>query len=179
MTGQLPNKPLLVSADQLVNGRGEAPLVDAGVLVGADGTISWAGPMAQAPPLPDDCRRMAMPGTLLPGFIDAHVHFAVPGGGLNVGMLMLVPPPVRVLQIAASMRATLEAGVTTVRDLGFLGPNLAMLASTGATPAPRLLNAIAMVSSTGGHADFPLPDGVDLTELFKELDLRMSVADGP
>jgi imidazolonepropionase-like amidohydrolase len=175
----MPDTPLLVSADRLVDGRGGAPLVDAGVLVEATGMISWAGSMAQPPPLPDGCRRVALAGTLLPGFIDAHVHFAVPGGGLNVGMLMSVPAPVRVLQIAASMRATLEAGVTTVRDLGFLGPRLAAMATTGATPAPRLLNAIAMLSPTGGHADFPLPAGVDLSDLFDVLDLRMSVADGP
>jgi imidazolonepropionase-like amidohydrolase len=135
--------------------------------------------MAQAPQLPDGSRRVALQGTLLPGFIDAHVHFAVPGGGLDVGRLLLVPPPVRVLQIAASMRATLEAGVTTVRDLGFLGQKLAAMATTGATPAPRLLNAIAMLSPTGGHADFPLPADIDLSELFEVLDLRTSVADGP
>jgi imidazolonepropionase-like amidohydrolase len=175
----MPDTPLLVSADRLVDGRGGTPLVDAGVLVEATGMISWVGSMAQPPPLPDACRRVALAGTLLPGFIDAHVHFAVPGGGLNVGMLMSVPAPVRVLQVAASMRATLEAGVTTVRDLGFLGPRLASMATTGATPAPRLLNAIAMLSPTGGHADFPLPAGVDLSELFEVLDLRMSVADGP
>jgi imidazolonepropionase-like amidohydrolase len=175
----MPAKPLLVSAGRLLDGRGGAPLADAGVLVDAKGTISWAGPMAQAPQLPDECRRVALPGTLLPGFIDTHVHFAVPGGGLDVGMLMRQPPPVRVLQIAANMRATVDAGVTTVRDLGYLGPKLAMMATTGATPAPRLLNAIAMLSSTGGHGDFPLPDGVDMTELFDVLDLRLSVADGP
>jgi imidazolonepropionase-like amidohydrolase len=179
MTDHMPNKPLLVSAGQLVDGRGGAPVPDAGVLVDAKGMISWVGPMAQAPQPPDEGRRVALEGTLLPGFIDTHVHFAVPGGGLNVGMLMRQPPPVRVLQIAANMRATVDAGVTTVRDLGFLGPKLAMLATTGATPAPRLLNAIAMLSSTGGHGDFPLPAGVDLTELFHLLDLRMSVADGP
>ena len=36
-----------------------------------------------------------------------------------------------------------------------------------------------MLSPTGGHADFPAPAGVDLTGLFEQLDLRMSVADGP
>jgi imidazolonepropionase-like amidohydrolase len=179
MTDHVPGKPLLVSADRLVDGRGGAPLADAGVLVDAEGMISWVGPMAQAPQLPEGGRRVALAGTLLPGFIDTHVHFAVPGGGLNVGMLMRLPPPVRVLQIAASMHATVDAGVTTVRDLGFLGPKLAMMATTGATPAPRLLNAIAMLSSTGGHGDVPLPAGVDLTDLFNVLDLRMSVADGP
>jgi imidazolonepropionase-like amidohydrolase len=175
----MPDKPLLVSADRLIDGRGATPVADAGVLVDATGTISWAGSMAQAPQLPHECRRVALPGTLLPGFIDAHVHFAGPGGRLDVGALMRVPPPVRVLQIAASMRATLEAGVTTVRDLGFLGPRLASLATTGATPAPRLLNAIAMLSPTGGHADFHRPAGIDLTGLLDVLDLRMSVADGP
>jgi imidazolonepropionase-like amidohydrolase len=129
----LPDKPLLVSADRLVDGCGKPPLADAGVLVDAEGTISWVGAMADAPQPPAGCRLVLLPGTLLPGFIDAHVHFAVPGGGLNVGELMRVPPPVRVLQIAASMRATLYAGVTTVRDLGFLGPKLAMMATTGAT----------------------------------------------
>lgn len=172
-------KPLLISAGQLVDGRGGAPVADAGVLVDATGMISWAGPMAQVPRLPGECQRVALPGTLLPGFIDTHVHFAVPGGGLHVGKLLLQAPPVRVLQIAASMRATVEAGVTTVRDLGFLGPNLAMMATTGATPAPRLLNAIAMLSPTGGHADYPHPAGVDLASRFQLLDLTTSVADGP
>jgi imidazolonepropionase-like amidohydrolase len=179
MTDHVPDKSLLVSAERLVDGRGGAPVADAGVLVDAKGMISWVGPMAQAPQLPDDVRRVAMPGTLLPGFIDVHVHFAGPGGDLNVGMLMRTPPPVRVLQIAGSMRATLEAGVTTVRDLGFLGPRLAAMATMGATPAPRLLNAIAMLSPTGGHADFTGPAGVDLSGLLDVLDLRMSIADGP
>src|SRR5215468_12545420 len=178
-TVHMNDKPLLISAGQLVDGRGGAPVADAGVLVDATGTISWAGPMAQAPHLPGGCERVALPGTLLPGFIDAHVHFAVPGGGLNVAKLLVQPPPVRVLQIAASMRATVEAGITTVRDLGFLGPSLAKMASTGATLAPRLLNAIAMLSPTGGHADFPHPAGVDLTGLARLLDLTTSVADGP
>jgi imidazolonepropionase-like amidohydrolase len=102
----MSDKPLLISAGQLVDGRGGAPLADAGVLVDATGMISWAGPMAQVPHLPDGCQRVALPGTLLPGFIDTHVHFAVPGGGLHVGQLLLQPPPVRVLQIAASMAAT-------------------------------------------------------------------------
>jgi imidazolonepropionase-like amidohydrolase len=175
----MQDKPLLVSAGQLVDGRGGPPVADAGVLVDPTGVISWVGPMAQVPQLPDECRRVALAGTLLPGFIDTHVHFAVPGGGLNVGMLMRLPPPVRVLQIAASMRATVDAGITTVRDLGWLGPKLAMLATTGATPAPRLVNAIAMLSSTGGHGDIPLPAGADLTDLFQLLDMRLAVADGP
>ena len=46
------NKPLLISAGQLVDGRGGPPVADAGVLVDATGVISWAGPMARAPHLP-------------------------------------------------------------------------------------------------------------------------------
>lgn len=164
---------LLVSADRLIDGRGGEPVPDAGVLV-SDGVISWVGPMASAPAADE---RIALSGTVLPGFIDTHVHFALPGGGLDIGTMLVEPPPVRVLKIAAAMGATLRAGVTTVRDLGFLGPSLAALAS--ATPAPRLRNAIAMLSSTGGHGDFPLPPGLDPSGLLALLDMRSAVADGP
>jgi imidazolonepropionase-like amidohydrolase len=54
-----------------------------------------------------------------------------------------------------------------------------MMASTGATLAPRLLNAVAMLSPTGGHADYPHPAGADLTDRMRLLDLTTSVADGP
>lgn len=164
---------VLVSAERLIDGRGGDPVPDAGVLV-EDGLIAWVGPVAAAP---DADERIALAGTLLPGFIDAHVHFALPGGGLDLGKLLVEPPPVRVLKIAAAMGATLRAGVTTVRDLGFLGPSLAAL--TDATPAPRLLNAIAMLSSTGGHGDFPLPPGLDPAGLLALLDVRAAIADGP
>ncbi len=164
---------LLVSADRLVDGCGGAPVPAAGVLV-EDGGIAWVGPVASAPAATE---RIALSGTLLPGFIDTHVHFALPGGGLDVATMLLEPPPVRVLKIAAAMGATLRAGVTTVRDLGFLGPSLA--AMTSATPAPRLRNAIAMLSSTGGHGDFTLPAGLDPSGLLALLDLRAAVADGP
>jgi imidazolonepropionase-like amidohydrolase len=74
----MPDKPLLVSAGRLVDGRGGAPVADAGVLVDAKGMISWVGPMGQAPQLPAERRRVALPGTLLPGFIDTHVHSRYP-----------------------------------------------------------------------------------------------------
>ena len=143
------------------------------------GRSPGSGRWRTRPHRPTSAGGLRLPGTLLPGFIDTHVHFAVPGGGLKLGALLRQPPPVRVLGIAANMRATVNAGVTTVRDLGFLGPELAKMATTRATPAPRLLNAIAMLSPTGGHGDYPQPDGIDLTGLFQLLDLRPAVADGP
>lgn len=171
---------LLITADRLVDGRGGPPVPDAGALVDAGGAISWAGPLTQVPDLPADCRRVSVPdSTLLPGFIDTHVHFAVGGGGLNVAAMLLQPVSTRVLQIAERFRVTLEAGVTTVRDLGCLGPDLEAMVTSGAVPGPRILNAISMVSTTGGHGDFPLPAGVDVTERLRALDLRLAVADGP
>src|SRR5215469_10217553 len=43
----MSGKPLLMSADQLVDERGGAPVAGAGVLVDATGMISWAGPSAK------------------------------------------------------------------------------------------------------------------------------------
>lgn len=78
-----------------------------------------------------------------------------------------------------SARTAPSPGPGHFRDLGFLGPSLAALATTGATAAPRLLNAIAMVSATGGHGDLLLPRTMDRGELFRVLDMRPAVADGP
>src|SRR5215813_5395279 len=43
----MSDKPLLISADQLADECGGAPIADAGALVDATGTISWAGPSAK------------------------------------------------------------------------------------------------------------------------------------
>src|SRR2546430_7764304 len=74
----LMGKPLLISAGQLVDGRGGAPGADPGGLVDAPRMISWAGPMAPAPPPPDEIQRGAPPGPPVPGFLHTHPHFAVP-----------------------------------------------------------------------------------------------------
>ena len=135
----------------LVDGEGAAPVPDADVEV-REGVVVYAGPRRDAVAADGDARVIDLTGAwILPGFVDVHVHLA-----------MVPDPPEQqrawfaeesVFAVAAQMRATLEAGVTTARDLDGLTPGYRLAIAAGRATGPRLHVAIAMLSPTGGHAD--------------------------
>jgi imidazolonepropionase-like amidohydrolase len=92
--------------------------------------------------------------TLLPGLINAHVHLCF-GGEADPALAMLRDPlGMTVVKAVLRARQTVEAGVTTVRDLG--GRDYAELAvrdaiRTGLVPGPRVLCAGRGICMTGGH----------------------------
>ena len=55
-------------------------------------------------------------------------------------------------------RHLLKAGVTTMRDIGGATQLMKRMVDEGVIIGPRLKIAIAMLSTTGGHADFRGPD---------------------
>lgn len=97
----------------LVDGTGAAPLEDSEVEI-RDGVIAYAGPRRSG--TGPEGRTVDVSGAfLLPGFVDVHVHLA---------MVPVAPEAARerfpeedVLEIAGLLRRTLDAGVTTARDL--------------------------------------------------------------
>jgi imidazolonepropionase-like amidohydrolase len=106
--------------------------------------------------------------TLLPGFIDSHVHMSMESGDdwyrdFYQGALRF--PAEQAHYAAKYARVTLEAGFTTVRDVGsddFLALGLRNAINAGVAEGPRMLIANHGIGSTGGHADqapFP-PDRV-------------------
>jgi imidazolonepropionase-like amidohydrolase len=97
--------------------------------------------------------------TLLPGFIDAHVHMSAESSGNWYGDwyegLMRFPAE-QSLYGAHYAKITLEAGITTVRDLGsgdYISLGLRNAIKAGVIPGPRMLVANSAIGSTGGHAD--------------------------
>jgi imidazolonepropionase-like amidohydrolase len=97
--------------------------------------------------------------TLLPGFIDSHVHMSGEGQdnyylGFFQGMMRF--PAEQALYAAEYAKRTLDAGFTTVRDLGstdYIAVSLRNAINAGVVPGPRMLVANYAVGSTGGHAD--------------------------
>ncbi len=93
--------------------------------------------------------------TVLPGFIDLHVHVE---SELNpkayVEKFTLNPADVA-LRATTYMRKTLEAGFTTVRDLGGSGVNISLrnAINAGYVTGPRIFTAEKAIATTGGHAD--------------------------
>ncbi|WP_217567275.1 amidohydrolase family protein [Streptomyces sp. GbtcB7] len=144
----------------LIDGTGAAPVPDAVLVVDDDGLVAYAGPAAAAPPTPMATTADLAGRTLLPGFFDCHVHLCMtPGRPLIAGLA--ADSTVETFEIADRLRATLHAGVTTVRDLGGIPVGYRTAIDRGLIDGPRLQVAVKVIGHTGGHADCSLPGGMD------------------
>ena len=97
--------------------------------------------------------------TLTPGFIDAHTHLT--GEYSDDWKQSFVDqfrrePAERAIASTVHARAVLEAGFTTVRDVGsedLLDVGLRNAIARGLVPGPRMLVAVHGLGARGGHAD--------------------------
>src|SRR5262249_55137348 len=89
--------------------------------------------------------------TLVPGFIDAHVHLAV--SGVPAWEQLETPFSLQFFQTVVNMQKTLSAGVTTVRDAAAADLGAKVAVDRGLVPGPRVQISIAMINQTGGHAE--------------------------
>jgi imidazolonepropionase-like amidohydrolase len=149
-------RPIVLRAAHLfdaVSGK----LVDHGVVVVVGTKIQAVGSDLK---IPDGAQVVDLgDATLLPGFIDAHVHLSGEAG-TNwyhdwFASIMRFPAE-QALYGAHYAKATLEAGVTTVRDLGsadYVALGLRNAIEAGVIPGPRMLVANYAIGATGGHAD--------------------------
>jgi imidazolonepropionase-like amidohydrolase len=95
--------------------------------------------------------------TLLPGLIDCHVHLGLGGEPDVVRTIREEAPGLTLLKAARFARLTIEAGFTTVRDLGYRDHSIFALKQgieAGLLPGPRILAAGLAICMTGGHARF-------------------------
>jgi imidazolonepropionase-like amidohydrolase len=163
-----------IEADLLIPGRGD-PVRD-GVVTFDGPVITYAGPAAEAPRVRLDDTVVAAP-TVMPGLWDCHVHLS----GLrelDFGRLPVVPLALRAARATAALRDALDAGVTSVRELGGLGVHLARAVEEGVIVGPTIYAAGAILSTTGGHGDlhaYPLSWVEDFSHHGGELRL----CDGP
>ena len=92
--------------------------------------------------------------TVLPGLIDAHTHITMI---TNFGYSRLaISVPREALNGARNARVTLEAGFTTIRNVGasgFTDVALRDAINAGDVPGPRMLVSGPALSITGGHCD--------------------------
>jgi imidazolonepropionase-like amidohydrolase len=173
---------LLIHNGTLLDGSGRAPLPGAAVLLEGNRILA-AGPEAQvrAMTAQNGARSLdAQGGWLLPGFIDAHVHLMSDmSAGYNLEKELLTPFSRRFYQAAAHFKATLEAGITGVRDAGGLDRGVKQALDEGLVLGPRVQPCINMLSISGGHADGWLPSGVDLEAFVPYPGMPSGRCDGP
>jgi imidazolonepropionase-like amidohydrolase len=180
LAAQQPSAPVVtvLHAARLWDGTGAAPITDAVVVVTGD-HITAVGPASKVS-IPAGAQRVDLgSATLVPGFIDAHVHLigrplSDPGADLegvkdyeSYGAILGV----------AHARSTLLAGFTSVRNVG--APNFDDMALRQAinadqVPGPRMEAAGHATGITGGHCDEnAYKPGLE------DRDYRDGVADGP
>ena len=108
---------------------------------------------------PANAERIELPGTtLLPGLIEGHSHlFLHPyNETLWDDQVLKEPFALRVARAVAHARTTLEAGITTERDLGTEGAfdadvQLRRAIEQGIVPGPRLIVVTRAIVATGGY----------------------------
>ena len=95
--------------------------------------------------------------TLLPGLIDCHVHLCLGAEPDVVDAIAKETPTLTLLKSSRAARQTLEAGVTTVRDVGSRDNSIFALQQAidaGLVPGPRVIAAGLVICMVGGHARF-------------------------
>ncbi|MEM6996596.1 MAG: amidohydrolase family protein [Myxococcota bacterium] len=171
--------PLLLVHARVIDGTGGKPVDDAEILV-VEGRIKEVG---KGIIVPKGARTIDLGGrTLLPGFIDSHVHLSFsPSTDYATGVAEGIKASEGDLALlgARNARDTLHAGFTTVRVVGggFSDRALRDAIVRGFVPGPRMLVANHAIGITGGHCDstnamhpeiFPTRTGIE-----------HGVADGP
>jgi imidazolonepropionase-like amidohydrolase len=148
--GLTMNETVIFKNAFLIDGRGEEPVPDAGVVI-AGGKISeilGTGKKYRAA----KARVIDLQGkTLMPGLIDAHVH----AGNIEVVMdrTAALPPAVYVHRATRNLETDVDLGFTTLRDAGGLDWGFRAAIEQGLIRGPRLLLSVNMVTQTGGHGD--------------------------
>ncbi|UVT14341.1 MAG: amidohydrolase family protein [Nitrospira sp.] len=108
--------------------------------------------------------------TVLPGLIDCHVHLCLGGEADVVSTLESEHPSYTLLKSAKHAKATIDAGFTTVRDVGSRDHSIFTLKeaiTSGLLPGPRIVGAGLAICMIGGHARF-IGKEVEGTEQVRE-----------
>ncbi len=174
-----PPEVTVLRARHLFDGKGDSTSANAVVVV-EGGTIKAVGTGLA---VPSGAKVIELgDATLLPGFIDAHVHITGESGenwykdAVDDLRRNLPEEAIRSTEYA---RKTLMTGFTTVRSLGareFVDVGLRNAINAGVVPGPRLVVSANALGARGGHCDL---GGFPYMLFGKESGIAEGIASGP
>jgi len=144
--------PVVISGGRLIDGTRRDPLENAVIVIEKDRIVEIGSKNEVS--IPQNAQIIGAEGkTVLPGLIEAHVHIR--------GAVMMTPHMrviesigLQALRGAAEVRRLLEAGFTSVRDLGSaIALDLKRAINEGAVLGPRIFSCGKYISQTAGHGD--------------------------
>lgn len=159
--------PTVIRNVTLVDGTGAAPVPGQALIVEGR-RISWIGPEAQLPEGSASEALDGVGGTVMPGMINCHVHLTNDGSPDLIGQVGRDTVTTAALRGYLNLQATLDSGITSVRDCGAasnIAIDLARAVDEGLVTGPRIRAAGRVITMTGGHGHFigreaDGPDGV-------------------
>jgi imidazolonepropionase-like amidohydrolase len=143
---------LAIRTGRFYDGTTAAPRANVTVLVD-DGRVAQV--VANDAPL--EAERTFEAACVVPGLINCHAHLEMNGQPDTLSVYLLRTPIERTLDVALNARLSLEAGVTTIRDLG--GGEASAIAlrdaiARGEHVGPTIVPAGRALCMTGGHGHF-------------------------
>jgi imidazolonepropionase-like amidohydrolase len=145
---------MIVRAGLLYDGTLEPPKSNVDIVI-ENGTISALRAAS------GDCDAEAR--CVTPGLVNAHAHLEMSGEPDTMSAIASATPGQRLVKAVANARKSLQAGVTTIRDLGSsneIGQNVRDGVIAGSIEGPRIRAAGAVICMTGGHG-WPVGRAVD------------------
>ena len=118
--------------------------------------------------------------TVLPGLIDCHTHLGARADRYDEIYRFKDTPFQSAFAAVVHARKTLEAGFTSVRDVGsepFLAVDLRNSINEGLVPGPRIVASGPGISITGGHGDLNNYSPQTRVSMFPE-ERDFAIADG-
>ncbi|MBL8111585.1 MAG: amidohydrolase family protein, partial [Acidobacteria bacterium] len=150
-----PSAPrLLVHAGRLIDGVADAPRTQVTLVVEGDRVVAIESGFRK--PVAGEALLDLSTKTVLPGLIDMHVHLGTEASPQAYIEQFTMGVEAVTLRAALHARRTLQAGFTTVRNLGDSGRvNVALREAIrrGDAEGPRIYTAGKALATTGGHAD--------------------------
>ena len=144
---------IAVRAGKLIDGRGGPPLSNAVILIDSTRITAVGANL----PIPAGTTVIDLGNaTVLPGLIDCHTHITSGNPGDYYESLFRRSPIDYAVAAPTFARRTLEAGFTSVRDVGsgeFIDVALRRAIDSGLVVGPRMQVATLAIGSTGGHND--------------------------
>ena len=175
ISAQTPAGPIVIQADRILDGRGKV-LGPARIVI-ENGKITRLA--AESPPVTYDLRGY----TVLPGWIDTHVHIGSHFGRDGRLATETEPPQEASLGAAENAWLTLMGGFTTIQSLGETGDLALREAIKRGLPGPRILTSLDPIFGKGDSTGTPeemramvrqrAAQGADVIKIFASKSMRV------